>query len=132
MIKKGSFFFLVSDPACPSTSPSSPTALCCNAQLAEWPDTCPIPSDSLAVSPVRIVSIHIIRSRTEAEINFSEGKWMEEVFELGWNVIYDVLEVQQICSFSLELPTCSQKTEEHSNSRNESVSDILLSTVGVG
>lgn len=44
MMKRTLFFSLLMDPAHPPASPSSPAALCCKAQPADWPDSCHAPS----------------------------------------------------------------------------------------
>lgn len=47
MMKRLPSLSLLSDPACPPASPSSPTALYCNALAADRPDTCHTHSNSL-------------------------------------------------------------------------------------
>ncbi|KAK1899543.1 Pentatricopeptide repeat-containing protein MRL1 chloroplastic [Dissostichus eleginoides] len=46
MMKRLPSLSLLSDPACPPASPSSPTALYCNALAADQPDTCHTSSHS--------------------------------------------------------------------------------------
>lgn len=75
MMKRLPSLFLLSDPARPPASPSSPTALYRNALPADRPDTCHTHSHSafpllflpgLTVRPRQCVSLHIITLKTEA------------------------------------------------------------------
>lgn len=90
------FLFLLSNPAHPLASPSSLTALYHSALPPDRPRHLPH-SLALSLSPLFLVSIHIITWRTEAEIEFVEGNGWETCLNWGWNVIYDFPEVQQIC-----------------------------------
>lgn len=100
MMKRVPLFSLLTDPACPPASPSSPAAHHCKARPAAWPDSCHAPSHrgSRHREPVEDRIARIIWW-TEAEVDFFGEKWMEEAFELRLSVIYDFQQIR--CSLEL-------------------------------